>query len=334
MIHQRRPLRAPRRHLVVARIQRALRPQRPHRDRIRRNPRRRHAPIHQLAVLGLTVVARRRHHHQPRTHRPLHRLADRIVPVTLRRRRAQRQVQYPDAERLPVLDREVDGLDHVARPAAAVRVQHLQVDQVRRRRHPALRALHRRLEAPRRDDARDVRAVAVEVGAGPVGVGEVDIRHHAVLERRVVRDAAVDNRHADAAAIHRPERLDRARPRRLRPRERRRHRHVRVHGRIARERVDFNVLRERVQPGPVNAEHRARRQHFLDAEAMTTREALDPVGRARHDHVDRGGRTRVEMTAEIGRHPRAMRSRVHRRDQRNRQQRGGNGNGGAVPCRS
>ena len=42
--------------------------------------------------------------------------------------------------------------------------QHLQVDQVRRRRHPRIGALGGVAEAARRDDAGDVRAVTV---AGP-----------------------------------------------------------------------------------------------------------------------------------------------------------------------
>ena len=64
---------------------------------------------------------------------------------------------------LAVLDRPVDRLDHVARLPAAVGAQHLEVDQVRRRRHARIGALDGVVEAARRDDAGDVRAVAVEV---------------------------------------------------------------------------------------------------------------------------------------------------------------------------
>ena len=42
---------------------------------------------------------------------------------------------------LAVLDREVDRVDHVGGFAAAVRIQHLQVDQVRGRRHARVGAL-------------------------------------------------------------------------------------------------------------------------------------------------------------------------------------------------
>ena len=66
---------------------------------------------------------------------------------------------------LAVLDREVDRLDHVGRLAGAVRIEHLQVDQVRGRRHARIGAVDGVVEAARRDDAGDVRAVAVEVVA-------------------------------------------------------------------------------------------------------------------------------------------------------------------------
>ena len=123
-------------------------------------------PITVLPLRRHAVIAGRRDDDEAGLDRALDRLANRVVLVALRRRRAQRQVHDADAELLAEPDREVDRLDDVGRFALAVRIEHLQVDQVRGRRHAGIGAVDCVLETARRDDAGDVRAVPVEV-AGP-----------------------------------------------------------------------------------------------------------------------------------------------------------------------
>ena len=100
--------------------------------------------------------------------------------------------------------------------AGAVGVEHLQVDQVRGRRHARIRALSRVVEAARRDDAGDVRAVAVEVVAlARAGSVKSTLAMTRFCSAGWSGDAAVDDRHADAAAVDLAQRRDRAGPRRV-----------------------------------------------------------------------------------------------------------------------
>ena len=75
-------------------------------------------------------------------------------------------------------DRPLERRDDVADDAAAVLVEHLQADEVRRRRDPGVRAV--RVVAVAGDDARDVRAVAVVVVRLEAVVDEVDEGRHAL----------------------------------------------------------------------------------------------------------------------------------------------------------
>ena len=85
----------------------------------------------------------------------------RIGVVGLGDARAHRQVDDADVVRALVRDRPLERRDDVADDAAAVRVEHLQADEVRRRRDAGVRAA--RVVAVAGDDAGDVRAVAVVV---------------------------------------------------------------------------------------------------------------------------------------------------------------------------
>src|SRR5262249_3953005 len=103
-------------------------------------------------------------------------------------------------------NRVVDGGDHVADVALAGAVEHF-LDEQRGARGDAPAATARVVAAPR-EDAGDVRAVAVViVGRGPEA-DEVDELDDAVRAQVVVPrgDAGVDDGNADAAAVE-PERL-------------------------------------------------------------------------------------------------------------------------------
>ncbi len=121
------------------------------------------------------------------------------------------------------VDRPPERGDDVADDAATVLVEHLQADEVRRRRDPGVRAAG--IIAVAGDGARDVRAVAVVVVRLQAIVHEVDEGRHALpvdhshlvvaaLVREVVvpvGDARVDDGNADAGAVVAPLLLRRAR---------------------------------------------------------------------------------------------------------------------------
>ena len=103
-----------------------------------------------------------------------------------------------------------------------------------------------------------------------------------------------------------PSDCDRARPRRLRAGHRRRQRHVRAHHRVARQRLDFAVLRQRLELLLRHAEHRARRQELLDragrdASPADPRDSTEPVT------MTSTGAPELELrcAVEIRRQPRA-----------------------------
>ena len=135
---------------------------------------------------------------------------------------AHRDVDDADVVRHAVRDGPLEGGDDVADDAAAVLVEHLQADEVRRRRDARVRAI--RVVAVAGDDAGDVRAVAVVVVGLEAIVDEVDEAGHALatdhadlgrvaLIVQVVvpsRDTRVDDRHADAGAVIAPLLLRRA----------------------------------------------------------------------------------------------------------------------------
>ena len=331
MVDERRALRAPRRHLVVTRIERALRARGADRNRERRDTRRRDAAHHQLAVGRLAVVAGRCDDHEAGLHRALDRETNRVVLVALRRCRTQREVDHADAELVAIPDRPVDRFDDVRGFTGSVRIQHLEVDQVRGRRHPRIRALAAVVEGPRGDDAGDVRAVTVVVVASAVRIGKVDVRDDAVLQRGMICNAAVDHRHADAAAVDLAERRDLTRQRGVRARDGRGQRHRRTHNRIGRHHVDFIVERQRIELRGRDAEHRAGRQLLLDPQSMTLGNAVDLLDRATDNHIDVTIRRRLEAGRQIRRQPRPASRRLRRSGERHLPQQADDENGGDVP---
>ena len=113
-------------------------------------------------------------------------------------------------------DRPLEGRDDVADDAAAVLIEDLQADEVRRRRDARVRA--DRVPAVAGDDAGDVRAVAVVVVRLRLVVDEVDEARHALAVDHLhlgraaavgqvvvpAGDARVDDRDADAGAVVAP----------------------------------------------------------------------------------------------------------------------------------
>ena len=130
--------------------------------------------------------------------------------------RAHRQVDDADVVRGLVGDRPLECGDDVADDAAAMLIENLQADEVRRRRDARVRAV--RVVAVAGDDAGDVRAVAVVVVGLRLVVDEVDKPRHALIVDRAdlaraalvvqvvvpASDTRVDDRDADAGAVVAP----------------------------------------------------------------------------------------------------------------------------------
>ena len=146
--------------------------------------------------------------------------------------------------------------DDVAREAAAVGAEHSDVDEVRSRRDAA--GIFRRHAVGGRcaagDDSGDVRAVTELVGHLRIAGDEAHVRDDPVCQRRVRRDAGIEDRDADAAPVdsrdaERPEqRVSGARliRRRRRVRDHRRAAHGHIAGQMVdrrRRATDRSVLR-------------------------------------------------------------------------------------------
>ena len=170
-------------------------------------------------------------------------------------------------------DRPVDGLDHVAGNAPALRVQHLQADDVRARRHA--RGLVEAVAAGSGDDPRHVRAVAVLVKSSTAIVGEVARCDDATTELRHLRHTGVDDGDADALAGERPDAggpaalVDKVRADRLIG-----HGHVGHDLVIARKLVDRGIVGKCRQRSRGDLDYRARGQTLLDPQPVTHRQVL------------------------------------------------------------
>ena len=182
-----------------------------------------------------------------------------------------------------VLNRPVDRLEHVARLARALAVEHPQVDEVRARRHP--------LEAPRRaaragDDAGDVRAVTVEVATKPNRGGEVDVRRDVAAEVAVLGHPRIDHRHADAAAGVAADAVEPG-PHLLCRRRLGGHRHRRIDRPILGHRRHRGVARERRQRRAIHRRHRARPQRLRHPQPVPRGQRPHFIGRPAQNHLRR-----------------------------------------------
>ena len=153
--------------------------------------------------VGTAVVAGGHHHHDASLPRLFHGQAKRIGLIGFIDRAAQREVDHPDV----VLTLQGDGLlntgNHVAVSAVAILIQHPDIDQVDARGNT--------LDGPIVSAAGGVRT---RTGDQPRNVGSVT-KHVAGAARGklfpinnlaadigIIADAAVDNRYANAGAIH------------------------------------------------------------------------------------------------------------------------------------
>ena len=127
-------------------------------------------------------------------------------------------------------------------------------------------------------------------------------------------NAAVDDRHADAAAVHRTERLDRAGPRRLRAGHRGGHRHVRADQRVARHRARPRRPAASASSCCFDALNTAPDdRNFLIRSAVTLRQPIDRFHRAGDDDVDvDASDAGIEVGDEVRRQPRAPRTGLRR----------------------
>ena len=153
-------------------------------------------PVLHRPVVGATAVAGRRHDDEAAADRLLHREIQRIGPVRLDDRVADREVDDADAIQAAVLEDPFDRRDHVAGPADARVVQHLERHDIRTGRDAGV--LPARRPAVPGHHPRDVRPVAVAVVNALAG--EVQARRDARLQIGMERNARVDDGHAHAAA--------------------------------------------------------------------------------------------------------------------------------------
>ncbi len=106
----------------------------------------------------------------------------------------KRQVHDADAERILVVDGELDGAQHVARPPLPVAVEHLEADQTHVRGNA---------DEPAADEPGDVRAVAVGVrrrDPSYAASGEIIKSGNAVCEVRRRVQTRIDDGHADGTS--------------------------------------------------------------------------------------------------------------------------------------
>ena len=111
-----RPARAISRHGVVGALHRAVRVERPDRQRVGTVPRRRDLADDRGAVRHLAVIARGHHDDNTGGHGALDRFTHRIVVIRLHDPRAQRDVDHPDVVPSLVRNRPVDRLNDVCSP--------------------------------------------------------------------------------------------------------------------------------------------------------------------------------------------------------------------------
>ena len=265
-------------------------------------PRRRDATVNAPAIRRHAVVPSRGDNDDPRVDGAVHRLAQGIVPVGLQHGRAERQVDDADVVLTLVIDRPVDGFDHIARHTRPVVSKHPQAHDVRARRNAAIR---RRLRRPTRapgDRRRHVRAVAIPVHA--VAAGKVHRRDHPVPERHVPRvHTRVDHRHANTRAVQRREPAG-AFPDLIGADRLRCHIRRRTDGRVGRDVLLRPIVLDRRQLPPRDPQHCTAPQVTLDPHVVARGQRLDLGLRAAHDDVHTG-RARRHVLRQVGAEPRA-----------------------------
>ncbi len=213
----------------------------------------------------------------------------------------ERHVDDPDVPQAPVVDRPVDRLDDVARQPRAVRAHRTQADDVRAGSDVA-------------DDARDVRAVAVQVAFADADgrAGEVEAERHAAAQVRMPRvHARVDHGHPDAAAGEPTHPRERALPHLVGANRLGRHGRHRPHREVPGHAGDVGVRAQVAKLPAGHFEDGGIPQALLDARAVPRRQNLELLVAAAHDDVGRRLDARREPLAEITGHAGAALARFH-----------------------
>ena len=305
-VEQRRTARRVRRHHVVRAERRRLRVQRAYRDRVRRIARRVDPADHQLAVLGLPDVPRRGDDDDPVRHRALHRAAQRVVVGRLEHRVAQRQVDDPDVELLRgcAIAQSIASTTSltVPTPSASSTFRFTRCAPGATPLYPS--GIVGSSVAPRRDDARHVRAVAERVLARAAARREVHLGHDAAADRRQARHARVDQRDADAPAVVARQPLEAA-PHLVGADRLAGHGHRAPHGHVTRQVRHRFVGRHRGERAGRHLDDRAVGEPPLRLDAVAGGQRRDLVAAARHDHVHRSGRAARQVALEVRRQARA-----------------------------
>ena len=160
------------------------------------------------------------------------------------------------------------------------------------------------------DDARDVRAVTIEIAARPAWtVDEVHVHRDAAAQRAGFGQPGIDDRDADAAAGVAPDLLE-AGPHLLGPGGFRRHGHRGKDRPIGGQRANRRIGRERRHRGLVHADDGPRSQPALDVQPVPLNQRLHRIRRAGQDQLraltarhlldDVGGDARARPVRAVG----------------------------------
>src|SRR5258708_997150 len=151
------------------------------------------------------VVPSRGHDDNPRADGVLNGPNERVSIGALENGMPEREIDDLDIELAALGDGELDRRDHVARLAGAVGVEHLEPDEMRRRRHTLILS---RIGAGGGDQPGDVRAVTVVVvrHGRDAAAREIVERVDAFGELQRGTDAGIDDRDAHATALRRSRR--------------------------------------------------------------------------------------------------------------------------------
>ncbi len=141
------------------------------------------AAVQRLASGVLADVARGRDHHDARVGDALGGERQRVGPIGLADGRAHREVDDADVVLLVMREHPVERRDRVADRAAALGVENLERDQCGIGRYPCMTT--ERIMAVSRDDAGDVRPMALVVVRGGGAVDEIDERGDALVAVRI-----------------------------------------------------------------------------------------------------------------------------------------------------
>ena len=180
-------------------------------------------------------------------------------------------------------------------------LEDLQVDQVRARRHARIAGVGRA-----GDDPRDVRAVTILVASEAVPAREVHRRDDPITQGRMIGNARIDDRDADALARQSLEPGQGAAPHLVRADRLGGDRHQPAHRHVTGQVRHGRVLRHRVERVPRDFQHRGAAEALGDARAVPAGN-LGHVGLAAgDDHADGVGAPGGNPLGQIARELCAM----------------------------